>query len=272
MANSRFPIISVHGNYFEVNYGDILLIRLYSKWISEAYGDKVLINYPLADQKTINNFTTNRGLTGLINLCRSKALIYVGGGHFGEPPNNVTHWSKRNFKRHIVVGLIAILFRIPIAIIGLEYGPLTNKIYRFYVLLITKYAKLVVVRNDESKSFLQENGFKKAIVCPDAVLALSEYIKPAKNANSIPFILLHLCRIYKNIDLLDVLLEQICQLKNSKTILISDNRGSYYSSPRYNNVLERFNKKGIDYEIIAYPGVDELIDLIKEKIYNSFEN
>ena len=85
MANSRFPIISVHGNYFEVNYGDILLIRLYSKWISEAYGDKVLINYPLADQKTINNFTTNRGLTGLINLCRSKALIYVGGGHFGEP-------------------------------------------------------------------------------------------------------------------------------------------------------------------------------------------
>ena len=188
MANSRFPIISVHGNYFEVNYGDILLIRLYSKWISEAYGDKVLINYPLADQKTIKNFTTNRGLTGLINLCRSKALIYVGGGHFGEPPNNVTHWSKRNFKRHIVVGLIAILFRIPIAIIGLEYGPLTNKIYRFCVLLITKYAKLVVVRNDESKSFLQENGFKKAIVCPDAVLALSEYIKPAKNANSIPFI------------------------------------------------------------------------------------
>ena len=127
MANSRFPIISVHGNYFEVNYGDILLIRLYSKWISEAYGDKVLINYPLADQKTIKNFTTNRGLTGLINLCRSKALIYVGGGHFGEPPNNVTHWSKRNFKRHIVVGLIAILFRIPIAIIGLEYGPLTNR-------------------------------------------------------------------------------------------------------------------------------------------------
>ena len=267
MANSRFPIISVHGNYFEVNYGDILLIRLYSKWISEAYGDKVLINYPLADQKTINNFTTNRGLTGLINLCRSKALIYVGGGHFGEPPNNVTHWSKRNFKRHIVVGLIAILFRIPIAIIGLEYGPLTNKIYRFCVLLITKYAKLVVVRNDESKSFLQENGFKKAIVCPDAVLALSEYIKPAKNANSIPFILLHLSRIYKNIDLLDVLLEQICQLKNSKTILISDNRGSYYSSPRYNNVLERFNKKGIDYEIIAYPGVDELIDLINKSTF-----
>ena len=123
------------------------------------------------------------------------------------------------------------------------------------------------MRNDESKSFLQENGIKKAIVCPDAVLALSEYIKPAKNANSIPFILLHLCRIYKNIDLLDVLLEQICQLKNSKTILISDNRGSYYSSPRYNNVLERFNKKGIDYEIIAYPGVDELIDLINKSTF-----
>ena len=50
MANSRFPIISVQGSYFGVNYGDILLIRLYSKWISEAYGDKVLINYPLADQ------------------------------------------------------------------------------------------------------------------------------------------------------------------------------------------------------------------------------
>ena len=267
MANSRLPVISVHGSYFGINYGDILLIRLYSKWISEAYGDKVLINYPLADQKIIKNFSTNRGLTGLINLCRSKALIYVGGGHFGEPPNNVSQWTKRNFKRHIVVGLIAILFHIPIAVMGLEYGPLTNKIYRFCVLFITKQAKLVVVRNEESKSFLQENGFDKAIVCPDAVLALSEYIKPAKNMNSFPFVLLHLYGIYKNIDVLDVLLEQICRLKNCNTILISDNLRSYYSSPRYDIVLEKFNKKGINYKIIAYSGVDDLIDIINKSTF-----
>ena len=267
MTNSRFPIISVHGSYFGVNYGDILLIRLYSKWISETYEGKVLINYPLADQKIINNFTTNRGLTGLINLCRSKALIFVGGGHFGEPPNNVNHWAKRNFKRHIVVGLMAILFRIPIAIIGLEYGPLTNKIYRFFVLLITKHAKLVVVRNEESRFFLLENGFDKAIVCPDAVLALSEDIKPAKNIDNVPILLLHIHRIYQNLDVLDVLFEEICRLKNYKTIIVSDNRANKYRHPQYDIVFERFKKKGIDYEIIAYPGVDELIDLINKSTF-----
>ena len=267
MANSRSPIISVHGSYFGVNYGDILLIRLYSKWISEAYGDKVQINYPLADQRDINNFSTKSWLTGIINLCRSKALIYVGGGYFGEPQDNVKHWSKRNFKRHIVVGLMAILFRIPIAIIGLEYGPLTNKIYRFCVLLITKYAKLVVVRNDESKSFLQENGFKKAIVCPDAVLALSEDIKPAKNIDNVPILLLHIKYIYQNLDVLDVLLEEICRLKNYKTILVSDNRYSYYEKPEFDCVLKRFNKKGIHYETIAYSGVDNLIDIINKSTF-----
>lgn len=270
MANSRLPIISVQGSYFGVNYGDILLIRLYSKWISEAYGDKVLINYPLADQKTIktNNYSNNRrGLTGLINLCRSKALIYVGGGYFSEPPTDVTRWSIKHIKEYVVVGLMAILFRIPIAIIGLEYGPLTNRLYRFCVLLITRLAKVVVVRNEESKSFLQENGFDKAIVCPDAALALSEDIKPTQNMNNAPFILLHIKYIYLNLDLLDVLLEEICRLKNYKTILVSDNRGSYYSHPQYDIVLERFNKKEINYEIIAYPGVENLIDLINKSTF-----
>jgi len=267
MANSRLPIISVQGSYFGVNFGDILLIRLYSKWISEAYGDKVLINYPLADQRIIKRYTTNRGLTGLINLCRSKALIYVGGGYFGEPPTDVTRWSRKHIKEYVVVGLMAILFRIPIAIIGLEYGPLTNWLYRFCVLLITRHAKVVVVRNEESRSFLLENGFDKAIVCPDAVLALSEDIKPAKNINNDPIILLHIKHIHKNLDVLEVLLEEICRLKNYKAILVSDNRGSYYENPEFDCVLKRFNKKGIYYETIAYSGVDNLIDIINKATF-----
>lgn len=270
MAKSRFPIISVHGSYFGVNFGDILLIRLYSKWICEVYGGKVLINYPIANQETIkaNNYTSNgSGLTGLINLCRSKALIYVGGGYFGEPPTNVTRWSIKHIREHIVVGIIAILFRIPIAIIGLEYGPLSNKLYRFAVLFVTKHAKTVVVRNEESKSFLQENGFDKAIVCPDTVLALSEYVKPRQSANGNPLILLHIKYIYRNLGVLDMLLEQICRLKDYRTLLISDNRYSYFDHPQFQIVLERLKKKGIDYELVRYSGVDNLIDVINQSTF-----
>jgi polysaccharide pyruvyl transferase WcaK-like protein len=133
--------------------------------------------------------------------------------------------------------------------------------------LITRHAKVVVVRNEESRSFLLENGFDKAIVCPDAVLALSEDIKPAKNIDNVPIILLHIKYIYQNLDVLDVLLEEICRLKNYKTILVSDNRGSYYSHPQYDIVLERFNKKGIHYEIIAYSGVDDLIEIINKSTF-----
>ena len=105
------------------------------------------------------------------------------------------------------------------------------------------------------------------ILNADAVLALSEYIKPVKNMDNAPIILLHIKYIYQNLDVLDVLLEEICRLKNYKTILVSDNRGSYYSHPQYDIVLERFNKKKINYEIIAYPGVENLIDLINKSTF-----
>ena len=42
------PIISLHGTYFGNNYGDILLIAIFAKWIKDAVPNAI-INLPLAD-------------------------------------------------------------------------------------------------------------------------------------------------------------------------------------------------------------------------------
>lgn len=43
-------IISLHGSYFGNNYGDILLINLFAKWIKQCCED-CSINLPKANKK-----------------------------------------------------------------------------------------------------------------------------------------------------------------------------------------------------------------------------
>ena len=74
-------IISLHGSYFYNNYGDTLLVNLFASWIKEALPDSE-INLPIANRRKIWEMPGEK--SGIINLCKSHALVFCGGGYFGE--------------------------------------------------------------------------------------------------------------------------------------------------------------------------------------------
>ena len=260
-------MISLHGSYFGNNYGDILLVALFAQWIKEVCPDYV-INLPLAQKSKTKELPD--GTTGLINLIRSKCLVFCGGGYFGEQPINKFKWSIRNFYRHGIVGLLAIIFNIPYAIVGVEFGPLSVNWIRHVFLLIAKHSKVIVVRNEESKVFLEKYGIKNVILAVDAVLALNkdEYDLKQSHFKSAE-ILLHIPGIAGHsdhyLDLVDKIITSIKKRKTNHTIgLINDTYEAIYENDSYRCIIRAISENGIPFAVHSYNGYNNLINLISK--------
>ena len=255
-------LISLHASYFGNNYGDILLVKLFYNWIQEI-SDDLEINLPLAYKKGVKDLPTKR--RGIVNLLRSKCLVYCGGGYFGEQPREKFKWSIRNFFRHIIVGIIAVVGRIPIAIIGVEFGPLSFVWSRKLVVWLAKHAKVVVVRNAESKEFLERYGVNNVIESVDAVLTLKPSgIKSNKNE-----FLIHIPNIRfapeKYILMTNVLIKALSDKAINAVTFIEDTYGQY--SNGYESVFELFAESNISYSVSHYQGPDALIEKIARAEY-----
>lgn len=263
-------IVSLHGSYFFNNYGDILLVNLFASWICQACTN-VEINLPMANRAKINELPGEKN--GLLNLLKSKALVFCGGGYFGEQPRHKLYWSLRNFYRHGIVGALAIFFRIPYVIIGVEFGPISYSWFRRVVIWIAKNAKLVIVRNQESYDFLQKYGVKDVRLSYDAVLSLSKTIKPAVTDDSNPSILLHIPSYYLYKEQIRNLVECVIdtikssQWNSCKLYLVSDDPYKPYDSEDCNTLISLLNKSGISYSIPDYTTYESLIQLINESSY-----
>ena len=257
-------IISLHGSYFGNNYGDILLVNLFAKWIKEICPD-CIINMPLADKKKTKELP--EGLTGIGNLLRSKCLIFCGGGYFGEQSQNKKRWAFRNFLRHGIVGLLCILFKIPYAIIGVEFGPLSITWFRKVSILIARHAKVLVVRNVESKFFLEKCGVENVILSADAVLTLSDIVKPIKNRDK-KEILFHIPNIFLNLEILKPIISFISNKRNDYSIaLINDSFEPIFEAIEYKPLFEMLEESGVKFEVYSYSGYKQLINQINNSKY-----
>lgn len=256
-------IISLHGSYFGNNYGDILLINLFAKWIKQCCED-CSINLPKANKKVTHELP--EGTTGIFNLVRSKVLIFCGGGYFGEQPQKPLKWAIRNFFRHAIVAIIARLFRIPYAIIGIEFGPISSKWFRCICISIAKYAKIVVVRNKESYDFLKSNDKSiNVLIGADAVLSLSDTVRPIDTYNfENKKILIHFNgrnELPKNYE---YVLEAIITAVNNcfdcfEIVFLSDCEGNYYKSEICKRVFRKMQESSIQFRIEYYKDYDNLI-------------
>lgn len=179
--------IALQGSYFGHNFGDILLLSLYRKWIREVVDCEVLL--PLATDEAVENVGAD--MNGFRHLFRSNGLIYAGGGYFGEPPGShsqIRRWAVRNFLRHIPSGILMSGLGRPVAIIGVGAGPLSDSVFRSSVKRLVERAVIVAVRDEESHQFLRSIGVSRQDleITADAALTLSvedipgekiEYIK-----------------------------------------------------------------------------------------------
>lgn len=256
-------IISLHGSYFGNNYGDILLVAIFAKWIKDICPNNI-INLPLADKKKTKDLP--EGTTGLLNLIKSEALVFCGGGYFGEQPVNRSKWARRNFWRHGIVGLLAIMFHIPFAIIGVEFGPISTVWFRKVCIFIARHAKVLVVRNIESKQFLESYGVENVKLSADAVLSLSDIVRQngIKNTKEI---LLHIPGVNQNkdafVELCKNITDYLSTTEKGYTIgLINDTFADIYHSDSYHEILEVLNNAAIPYKIYNYEGYRQLITQI----------
>ncbi|HET9275932.1 MAG TPA: polysaccharide pyruvyl transferase family protein, partial [Gemmatimonadales bacterium] len=173
------PVIALHGAYRGGNFGDMLLLGIYAKWIREIMpGSRVILPF------------MHRSLSGLIDadgrgarhLLGAAALVYGGGGYFGEPDKRQTWWSFRNVLRHLPVGVIARLRGIPIAISGVGAGPLSVPAARRLFVLLFRWAHSATVRDRESRGYLTSYGVspEALTVTADAALTLDGGDLPAE--------------------------------------------------------------------------------------------
>ncbi|MBR6030654.1 MAG: polysaccharide pyruvyl transferase family protein [Bacteroidaceae bacterium] len=264
-------IISLHGSYFGKNYGDILLVNLFAKWIRSLCPNTV-INMPLGGRSTAPDLDYDT--TGIMNLFRSKALIFCGGGYFGEKPKHYQRWAMRNFKRHGIIGLLAVLFHIPFAIIGVEFGPISSCWFRKFCIWLAKHASVVVVRNEESLKFLGDNGISNAVLSADAVLTLPDIIKPNNNNDiEVPNIVIHMDTITASyLDTTLLLIKSITDaaketFSDYNLIIISDGTNRWFDQPFFAPVLTYLSQNKINYKTYPYETCQKLIDIINSSQY-----
>ncbi len=259
-------LVSLHGSYFRDNYGDILLMEIFTKWIKEFCPDAA-INYPKLNTSKITGLKGNF-TTGLLKLIKSDALVFFGGGYFGEQPQHKTYWSIRNYFRHIVIGNLAILFNIPYVIIGVEFGPISKSWFKRCVMRTVRHAKYVVARNEQSVRFLKDNGAENVMSSMDAVLSLTS--ENFKDTNDQVSVLLHLPGAYKSHETFAIIVKELIYVLKSKGIqevcFVEDDR-EQYAPKEYNTIFDSFKEACISISIHKYNGTSDLVFLINKAEY-----
>jgi len=165
--------VALHGSYYAENFGDVLLLALFNKWIRQAVpGCRVALPAALPEIRTHVGADPIGPTAGLLS---SDVLIFGGGGYFGEPPEGARNWALHFIRRHGSVGLAFAARRRPFAIIGVGAGPLSNAVARMVALRLFKRADVVAVRDEESKSYLVDYGVdeNEIAITADAALTLT---------------------------------------------------------------------------------------------------
>ncbi|MBD1429767.1 polysaccharide pyruvyl transferase family protein [Sphingobacterium litopenaei] len=166
------PIVSLHGASRNHNYGDVLLMAIYKNWIEEIGGEVVL---------DMANDYYGRYLNVQSHLPISKAvnkanfIVYGGGGYFGEPRNPSLRWRVKFVLHHMMPGILSRLKGKPYGFFGIGFGPLDNLFIRKIGMFVINGARIVSVRDEESKQYLIKYGYKGKIhVNPDSALSLAD--------------------------------------------------------------------------------------------------
>ncbi len=175
-------MIALHASYYDDNFGDLLLVKIFEKWIKENTDSDIV--YPLVPKMEQKRFQKHfpESIIGLKNQNSWKAMVYAGGGHFGEPDSRSASWNKRFFVRHVLPAEIGILRKIPYVILGVGVGPLSNFFVRQEVKRLFAHAKALTVRDEESRDYVLDilRICPQVKMVPDPALTISRSDIPFK--------------------------------------------------------------------------------------------
>ncbi|MGN0594738.1 MAG: polysaccharide pyruvyl transferase family protein [Hominimerdicola sp.] len=176
------PKIIIHGSTVGSNFGDCLFAELFYKECKKNNKGQTLFyenKLPVKNEvvalsehfKKAMNYTDKCTFKD-VRSC--DGMIFMAGGYFGETTTSLKEALLRYYK-HVKLGLYAIWFKKPLAIIGVGAGPISHKFLVKGIKKVFNHASVISVRNDESKEFLEKIGVNKKIyVTADAAQIVSK--------------------------------------------------------------------------------------------------
>lgn len=261
--------ILLHGSFCTANFGDVLFAELFTNYL-ESLDPKYNVFVPNASDFVIKNTSVRK--VGIIkSFLNAHAVVFASGGYFGEPRSNNHRWNLRFIKRHFPVIILAIIRRLPIAIIGIGVGPLSSSILRYTTKFLFNKAKVITVRDEESKLELINMGvINKINVTTDSALSLlncEELLKKVPKSSSIEritkkkIIFYHLSSKVENISqaIIEGVNRFLGENQDYKLIVGTDNTSIFLDK---NEVSRFFKAKQL--EIYKYDSPWTLISILKD--------
>ena len=162
--------VLLNGATSGTNFGDFLFAKMFQKKLSQIVGEDNVYWYK--SRYALSDFFAKR-LNYHKNYCLKDidALVYISGGYFHGDDHCLKDYVIR-YLRYFHIGICCLFYKIPYAIIAVEVGPTKNCILRIIEKLILRKARILVVRNDESKSFAIKMGGENVICTADTVFAM----------------------------------------------------------------------------------------------------
>lgn len=143
------------------NFGDSLFAYMFMKNIKEKNNNIEVIFTKISEYS--KNELGIKAAT-MKDLFSADAMIYISGGYFGETHNETLKGSLYRFLTYYTFGLLMILRKKPIAIIGVGAGPLKKKFLRKTVTYIFNKAQLISLRDEVSKDYMEKYGVTNKII------------------------------------------------------------------------------------------------------------
>ncbi|UKS55700.1 polysaccharide pyruvyl transferase family protein [Exiguobacterium acetylicum] len=181
----KMNLTTLHGAYHPNNFGDVLILAIQTSWIKEiTKGDVAL---PFATQVYREQIEVS-SLKGIESIEKSGQIVYGAGGYLGEPPTQKWRWGFSFFKKHVQVADTGFKNNKDLAIVGTGVGEITNIFTKRKVKKICNRAKLIAVRDEESKTYLKKIGIddSKINVTADVALSLTKDALPETAFDNLP--------------------------------------------------------------------------------------
>lgn len=155
------------------NFGDLLLVDIFRSWLQADFpGIQLTMPFASTEVAVELGFPAPAGVA---DLMRADAVLYVGGGYFGEPSADDWRWSLRALLRYVAPGALGLLLRKPTAMLGVGFGPLSYLPLRWGAVELLKRMRVIALRDVESVEFARSYGVpgSKLIQIADAALSIT---------------------------------------------------------------------------------------------------
>lgn len=257
--------IIIQGAGFADNFGDVLFYDIFSR---EALNRNVNVNLFGVNPKVLRHLkvSESNNKKNLKSILNSDGIVFIGGGYMGEQPYNsiikLYRWGFSTVKNILYLGILGIIFKKKIIVIGVGAGNITNIITRKIIKLICNHSEKTIVRDIESYEALIRNGVKaeQLEVTTDTALALSKYYSIDNNYERIKSITLHISESYEICENTRILIEDIDRFLDEfpeyKLNAITDHNGGGQDRA-IESLKKRFGEK---VSIYRYESPEQLIN------------